>query len=68
MWHLRLTFMTEFPSPCLNLIQYPWITSNSKIKKELGYSFKYTTRTAFEDFARVVKVKGRNLITGKIYS
>lgn len=55
MWRLRMTFMTEFPSPCLNMIRYPWIASNAKVKKELGYSFRYTTREAFEDFARSVK-------------
>jgi len=55
MWRLRMTFMTEFPSPCLNMIRYPWIASNVKIKKELDYRFKYTTRQAFEDFARHVK-------------
>jgi nucleoside-diphosphate-sugar epimerase len=49
-------------------MQYPWIASNSKIKTELGYSFKYSTKAAFEDFARFVKAKGRNPITGKIYS
>lgn len=68
MWYLRVSFITEFPSPCLNLMQYPWIASNSKIKTELGYSFKYSTRAAFEDFSRHVKAKGRNPITGKIYS
>ncbi len=55
MWRLRMTFMTEFPSPCLNMIRYPWIASNAKVKEELGYSFRYTTREAFEDFARSVK-------------
>lgn len=58
MWRLRMTFMTEFPSPCLNMIRYPWIASNEKVKRELGYRFKYTTRTAFEDFAAYVKGKG----------
>jgi len=57
MWHLRITFMTEFPSSSLNLIRYPWIASNEKVKRELGYEFKYTTREAFEDFARHVKAK-----------
>ena len=33
MWNLRVTFMTEFPSPCLNLIRYPWIASNAKVKE-----------------------------------
>jgi UDP-glucose 4-epimerase len=68
MWLMRVWFITEFPSPCLNLMRYPWITSNSKIKRELEYSFKYSTGAAFEDFARFVKEKGRNPITGRIYS
>jgi UDP-glucose 4-epimerase len=67
MWNLRASFITEFPSPCLNLMRYPWIASNAKIKKELGYSLRYTTRTAFEAFAGFVKEHGRNPITGKIY-
>lgn len=58
MWRLRITLITEFPSPCLNMIRYPWIASNAKIKKETGYRFKYTTRRAFEDFARHVKTTG----------
>ena len=58
MWRLRLSFMTEFPSPCLNMIRYPWIVSNAKVKKDLGYRFKYTTREAFEDFAHYVKSSG----------
>ena len=55
MWHLRATFITEFPSPCLNMLRYPWLASNDKIKRELGYTFKYTTAEAFEDFVRHVK-------------
>lgn len=52
MWFLRITPITEFPSPALNMVRYPWIASNDKIKRELHYSFMYTTREAFEDFAR----------------
>lgn len=51
-WKMRLSFMTEFPSPCLNMMQYRWIASNDKIKNHLNYRFRYTTRQAFEDFAR----------------
>jgi len=54
-WFLRLKFLTEFPSPAMNMMRYPWIASNEKIKKTLNYRFKYTTREAFEDFARQVK-------------
>ena len=57
MWFLRIKFMSEFPSPALNMCRYPWIASNEKLKKELNYKFKYTTKEAFEDFARHVKAR-----------
>lgn len=57
LWFLRLKCITEFPSPGLNLALYPWIASNEKIKEELNYTFKYTTRGAFEDFAGQIKTK-----------
>ena len=50
-WKLRFSFMTEFPSPCLNMIQHRWVASNEKVKEKLNYQFKYTTREAFEEFA-----------------
>ncbi len=55
MWFLRIKFMSEFPGPALNMVRYPWIASNEKLKKELNYKFRYTTKEAFEDFARHVK-------------
>jgi len=51
-WNLRLKMITEFPSPCLNMMQYRWVAGNDKVKSTLGYNFKYTTKEAFEDFAR----------------
>jgi UDP-glucose 4-epimerase len=54
-WLLRLSFMTEFPSPALNTFRYRWVAANDKIKDEIGFTFKYDSRTAFEDFARYVK-------------
>jgi UDP-glucose 4-epimerase len=61
-WVLRLKFITEFPSTALSMIIHPWIASNDKIKDELGYVFKYTTREAFEDFARHVKSRKKSLL------
>lgn len=54
-WKLRMTFMTEFPSPALNLIACPWLASSDKLIRETGYKYKYDTRSAFEDFVRHVK-------------
>lgn len=68
MWNLKVSILTEFPNSSLNLIRYPWIASNAKVKRDLGYSFKYTTRAAFEDFASFVRSRGRNPVTGKICS
>ncbi|MBE0480719.1 MAG: NAD-dependent epimerase/dehydratase family protein [Dehalococcoidia bacterium] len=50
-WGLRLSFITEFPAPALNLARYRWVTSSEKLKKELGYGFRFTSAEAFKDFA-----------------
>ena len=56
-WALRLSFLSEFPSPYLQMIRHSWVTSTEKLKRELGYSFRYDTVRAFEDFVRHVKSK-----------
>ena len=63
MWLLRVKFITEFPSPALNMTVYPWIASNNKLKREIGYTFNYTTREAFEDFAGYVKANKGTLLS-----
>ena len=63
MWLLRVKFITEFPSPALNMTVYPWIASNDKLKREIGYTFNYTTREAFEDFAGYVKANKGTLLS-----
>lgn len=67
MWMLRVKFITEFPSPGLNMTVYPWIASNGKLKRETGYTFNYTTREAFEDFARHVRENKASMIS-RIFS
>lgn len=67
MWMLRVKFITEFPSPALKTTVYPWIASNDKVKRELGYIFKYTTREAFDDFARYVRENKASMIS-RIFS
>jgi UDP-glucose 4-epimerase len=51
-WKLRLNFLTEFPSPTLNIFRYPWVASSAKLENELGFQFRFDTRSAFEHFAR----------------
>ena len=54
-WNVRLSPVTEFPSPALNMVRYPWVVSSEKLKRELNYQYKYTSREAFVDFADFVK-------------
>jgi UDP-glucose 4-epimerase len=56
-WKLRLSFLAEFPGPALNLARYSWVVSSDKLKEEVGFRYKYTSREAFEDF--VDQVRGR---------
>jgi len=51
-WMLRLSFLTEFPSPGLNLIRYSWVASPDRFVKKTGFTYQYDARSAFEDFAR----------------
>jgi UDP-glucose 4-epimerase len=59
-WYLRLAFISEFPSPALNMVRFPWVVSSEKLTSELGYRYKYTTRETFQDFATAFK-KGRRI-------
>ena len=54
-WTLRMTWLTEFPSPALSIMRYPWIVSSAKLIRETGFSYQYDTQTAFDDFARAVQ-------------
>jgi UDP-glucose 4-epimerase len=58
-WLLRMTFISEFPSPFLNMIRYSWVASNEKLKRDTGYVCRYDTRKAFADFARHIASKKR---------
>lgn len=51
-WLLRMTFISEFPSPYLKMIQYNWVASTEKLIHETGFTCRYDTRQAFADFVR----------------
>jgi UDP-glucose 4-epimerase len=53
-WHLRLKFISEFPSPALNLMKYKWIATSEKLIRETGFEFEYDSKGAFEAFAKHV--------------
>lgn len=50
-WNLRLWFLSEFPNPAMNMVRYPWVVSSDKLKRELDFTYQYTSRAAFDDFA-----------------
>jgi UDP-glucose 4-epimerase len=54
-WALRLSFLSKFPSPALNMATCPWIVSGDRLKKETGFAYTYDSRRAFADFVRQVK-------------
>ena len=49
-WRLRL--QSTSPSSGLDLIRYPWTVSTEKIKRDLGVTFRYSTRKTLESFLR----------------
>ena len=54
-WNLRLWFLSEFPNPALNMIRYPWVVNSDKVKLQLGFTYKYTTLEAFDDYTDFVR-------------
>jgi UDP-glucose 4-epimerase len=46
-WRLRLP-KVEAPPGQIDFILYPWIASNEKLKAELGWTPRYTSRETFE--------------------
>ena len=54
-WNLRLSLVTEFPGPALNMTRYTWVVSSDKLTRALNYQYKYTSLEAFADFAEFVQ-------------
>jgi UDP-glucose 4-epimerase len=52
-WKCRVP-SSPAPSWAMQLLRYPWIVSSERLKQETGYSFRYSTRAALEDFANTV--------------
>ncbi len=47
LWALRLA---PFPAGILDLIRYPWVADNTRLKTVFGYSPRLTSRQALESF------------------
>jgi UDP-glucose 4-epimerase len=57
-WRLRLS---PFPAGILDLIRYPWIADNSRLKSEFGYALRTTSREALASFAAARKARLKQL-------
>ncbi len=49
-WALRL--QSDSPPPGLDFIRYRWTVSTERIRRELGVTFRYSSRDTWESFAR----------------
>jgi len=49
-WRCRVP-LAPAPAWVLQLVRHPWIVSTERLKREIGYAFRYTTRAAFEEYA-----------------
>jgi nucleoside-diphosphate-sugar epimerase len=47
LWKLRVPF-AEAPPGQLDFFRFPWLASNEKLKAELGWQPRYTSRETFE--------------------
>jgi len=54
-WLFRLSFLTEFPSPCIDLVRHSWVISPRRLVEATGFEYAYDSRGAFADFARSVE-------------
>jgi UDP-glucose 4-epimerase len=53
-WSLHLWFLSEFPNPAMNMLRYPWVVNSDNLKRQLGFTYKYSTRQAFDDYANFI--------------
>lgn len=47
LWKLRLS---PFPAGILDLVRYPWVADNTRLKTAFGYTPQRTTRQALDEF------------------
>jgi UDP-glucose 4-epimerase len=50
-WKLQLPFL-KVPASFLDFLRYPWVLESSRLREEVGYKFKYSTRETVEIMLR----------------
>jgi len=51
LWKLRIPLL-NFSTAFLDYIRYPWVLDNSRLKNELGFKYRYSTRETAEIMLR----------------
>ncbi|GIW73146.1 MAG: NAD-dependent epimerase [Planctomycetota bacterium] len=51
-WWLDLKALVEAPGDFVWFVAYPWLLSNRRLKEELGFQFRYTTREVLKSYLR----------------
>jgi UDP-glucose 4-epimerase len=54
LWKVRLS---PFPAGILDLIRFPWVADNSRLKAEFGYAPRRSSRDALASFAAALKLR-----------
>ena len=49
LWALRLA---PFPAGILDMIRYPWVADNKRLKEVFGYTPQHTSQQALDAFVR----------------
>ena len=49
-WRLNLKQLAEAPATFLYFAAYPWLVSNRRLKDELGFTFRYSSRETLESY------------------
>ncbi len=47
-WWFHMNFLTEADPGVLAFVQHPWVLDNSKVKRELGFSYRFTAEQALD--------------------
>ena len=58
LWALRLA---PFPPGILDMIRYPWLADNTKLKTVFGYTPRLTSREALQTFVKAHRVIGNGI-------
>ena len=49
-WRLNLRQVTEAPAPFLYFAAYPWLVSNRRLREELGFTFRHSSRETMQSY------------------